>query len=321
MSFYGQVLYEFTKLFTKINVSNNTTETATAVTSGSQPSLVAADRWDQFDLKGGNRWIHLNSNNQNKTITISHSTPGAVDNNRTVVGFKPLTTDEVAQLPTEVQESIIQLNAQQCIQTTKSQYDAAGHSVDAETSYFYLPVSDTKLQLDEIEERVDNIENKHLTISSDDQTEYIIDSTNKGISIEDYLNTNNYLTEDILGTTMGEYLKDNNYITTEFTGEKTVIYPNRKQDDNFPTLAETIGPLDNSENGVSKKLNALLYGEDVYMTTVYSISETLNHLIAKITKLEEVTQKQDNSYYGLLVAVGALDQRVKALEEKLTPTE
>ena len=275
MSFYGQVLYEFTKLFTKINVSNNTVETATAVTSGSQPSLVAADRWDQFDLRGGNRWIHLNSNNQDKTITISHSTPGAVDNNRTVVGFKPLTTDEVEQLPAEVQESIIQLNAQQCIQTTKSQYDAAGHSVDAETSYFYLPVSDTQLQLDEIEERVGNIENKHLTIPSDDQTEYVIDATNKGISIANYLNENKYLTEGILGTAMEDYLDDNDYVTEAVTGTLLTLYPNKTQ---FPTLAESIGEI-TGQGGFSKDVAIM---ENEPEDTEYTVNTAIKAIVENI---------------------------------------
>jgi hypothetical protein len=62
---------------------------------------VAADRWDQIDFKGGNRWIQLSSDATDKSVTISHSTPGQVDASKTVIGFKPLTEEEFLAIPKE----------------------------------------------------------------------------------------------------------------------------------------------------------------------------------------------------------------------------
>lgn len=310
MSFYGQILYEFTKLFTKINISNNNTETVTSTALGSQPSLVAADRWDQVNIKGGNHWIRLTSDANNKDLTIAHSGPGSVDNDRTVISFKPLTADEVAALPEDT--VITPLYAEQCFQTTKSEYDKAGHSVSAQTEYFYLPVSTTEHDLSTIKE-------KHFAVPSDDEQEYDIDAENMGISINDYLSKNEYLQKKYLDTALGEYLKTYHYVTTDLTGEKATIYPNMKEEER-PSLAEAIGPLDNSADGVSKNLNVLLYGDDTYKTQLYSISQILNALINEIKKLNEGVAGQQSAYYALLTTAGALEQRIATLEAIVNPT-
>ena len=79
MSFYGQVLYEFTKLFHKIWIRNDGAKTYTTPERTPEDAyFMPDDKWDSLSFNSGNHWIHLESSNKEKgnMITISHNTPG-----------------------------------------------------------------------------------------------------------------------------------------------------------------------------------------------------------------------------------------------------
>jgi hypothetical protein len=162
MSFYGQILYEFTKLFSRIDVLNNATNNvAEDPVTSEQGNLQAAEEWDTLNLKGGNRWINLTTNTTDKTVTISHSSPGTIDDNKSIISF-----EKVDSVPEDATST--QLKQLDVIKTTTSQYDNAGHVVSAITNYYTLPENPTAKSYDDVIDRLDIIEDKHLTIASTD---------------------------------------------------------------------------------------------------------------------------------------------------------
>ena len=78
MSFYGQVVYEFTKLFNKFKFKNsgisneNFPEEKEPV---SEFNYEANERWDELTFETGNRWVQMVPDMSAKSIKVFHAKP------------------------------------------------------------------------------------------------------------------------------------------------------------------------------------------------------------------------------------------------------
>ena len=136
-SFYGQVLYEFTRMFSRLNVhSNEVNETPiTPPSKVVEVALNADSNWEQLHFSPSNRWIQLDTKEVNggeKMMTIGHSTAGAVKDEYNSISFQKVDTPEGVE-PTR-------LLGGDTIEVITNQYDNAGHLVkEPEKTYYKLP--------------------------------------------------------------------------------------------------------------------------------------------------------------------------------------
>lgn len=132
MSFYGQVLYEFKKLFTHIQTKNSNKNEIPDNFSTS-PALVEADSdWDTLNLEAGNQWIQFETDKDNKKISIYHNMPSKDNNSEDYTFFGILDGTPSAEISD-------QLTFGQTIQFNKGKKDKAGHIVIEETKEMKLP--------------------------------------------------------------------------------------------------------------------------------------------------------------------------------------
>ena len=99
MGFYGQVMYEFTKMFSKFMVTqhSNSEIPITPPTTPVSKHFEATSMWEQINIEPTNRWIQLDGasgTNDIKTIKIGHSTPGATDVEKTFTSLEKVETEE-----------------------------------------------------------------------------------------------------------------------------------------------------------------------------------------------------------------------------------
>ena len=144
MSFYGQVVYEFKKLFNKIKIKNDGfNKTDIPETQTTEASFTADVPFDTLNLNSGNRWIHLDYQNTNSgnEIIVSHGAPA--DKAYSVMSFNGINIDAT-------DKTINQLSAEQVFSTTNFEFDIAGHLVKEPTeSYYKLPPSIISITNDE----------------------------------------------------------------------------------------------------------------------------------------------------------------------------
>ena len=296
MGFYGQVVYEFKKLFSSLKVTkNNPTEIAIEPPADSNFRVQALQPWDELNIAPSNRWIQLNGEPLTKTVTIGHSTPGEKDDDKTVIGFSKIAVEDIPD-----SETPITLNYGDYIETTNSNYDKAGHSIEATKSYFRLPISATETDVEQLKEDVSHIFTNFLTFSEESATD------NKGKYIEDYLYEQDYIKQERLLEELETYLTspEHKYVTEDTTGTLVTMYPGG---DEMP-IAETIGPV-NSEDGYSTALNTKL-GTDEW----YSVSKAIKALLGIIELQEERQEELDGANTQLLRSMN--DQALKL--EQLT---
>ena len=140
MSFYGNVVYEFKKMFSKLKVIKTSDSVNLALPeSTADATLEASSMWEQIDLKPSNRWIQLDCTNVNdttKTVTIGHSAVGA--------GGDAVKSVEVVA---EAGASDVQLKNGDILKTLITRYDEAGHIAQVSTEYqnYKLPVATISL--------------------------------------------------------------------------------------------------------------------------------------------------------------------------------
>lgn len=152
MGFYGQVVYEFTKLFSKFLITkSSSTEIPVTPPDENQPIFLEADNmWEQIDIKPMNRWIQLNGSGENSTtkcIEIGHSSAGqSVDNKQTI---------SVEKWYDEVDETE-QLYGGDCLKIATTNYDAAGHLVDNNPTYHYYNLPQITVHVGEQQENGTN---------------------------------------------------------------------------------------------------------------------------------------------------------------------
>ena len=146
MGFYGQVVYEFTKLFSKLMITQSNSEQDPVIPPIENQNifLEADNMWEQIDIKPTNRWIQLDAqanNNSTKTIEIGHSNAGTAVGEKQTIGLL-----KINELPIVAEgEAPIEatpLASGDLLQTATTDYDAAGHLIENRPilSYYQLPI-------------------------------------------------------------------------------------------------------------------------------------------------------------------------------------
>lgn len=171
MSFYGQVIQEFTKLFDRLKINaTNDNETPMDPADKDNYTYQASTMWETITMSPANRWIRFGGedNNANKTVTIGHGTPGAA-----VATNTAQSVTVIEELPEDIDECPVIKNGDYLdIITTK--YDAAGHLATPETgktnpshSYYRMPT--TTINIAENVDIVPSITDDKLYFKGDDQ--------------------------------------------------------------------------------------------------------------------------------------------------------
>lgn len=146
MSFYGQVVYEFTKLFSKFKIG--------------ETILEAENIWDQIELTN-DKWIVLTGDkdeNDNKTISIKHNIPQ--ETTRSQSSFSKFDDES------EPDKAIAQLQYGDMVEAATYNFDELGHLTGTETNYYKLPTLDIKYGAEE-GEKISPSENI-ISIEGDD---------------------------------------------------------------------------------------------------------------------------------------------------------
>lgn len=306
MSFYGQVLYEFSKLFSQLKTENSTSEDVFA--AGSNDPLAPTEQWDSLNIEGANKWIQVNSTQNNKTIKIGHGAPGAADATKTVVGFQPL-----AAVPEG--KTAVELTAGTVIKTSSSEYDTAGHARGSTESYFILPANNTEKDLTQITERVKNLEDTYIA-----ETEFNDLAGN-------YLSTNQYVQEDGFETKTQTYLDEKKYVhaqeleegetyaTTKITGTLNEMYP----EGDTETIANTIGIMIGEDSFIPSLKQMLLLPDDYEIN--YNLSQAIKSLCETVKAQAQDLQRVQLAQAELLIHNNELRTRIDKLEKQLNPTE
>ena len=303
MSFYGQVLYEFSKLFSQINIANNSNNNVVPnpIEISDQSTISPLERWDQLGISGGNRWINLQSNPINKTISIFHTTPGEADDSKKVIGIT-----KVESLPDDITAE--QLDYGDILQTTISEYDAAGHSIGASTTYFQLPKGEMVENVQELQDNMGHIFDYFLTTEENPEK--------RGKYIEEYLTEKDYLKQENLENNMSNYLSTHNYVTTALTGNKSDI--NTTSNTENWTLAATLGRINMPADSLKVALDTVLkLSEDQKQISSYSIADAIIELIKfkEIQDTEIATIKSANMGYSAYI--DQLNAKITNLEEQI----
>lgn len=285
MGFYGQVVYEFKKLFSSLKITNNSTsENAIEPPAADSQRVQALQPWDELNIVPDNRWIQLNSNPLTKTISIGHSTPGAQDDTKTVIGFSKVEDSEVEG------KTVTQLDYGNYIKTTISNYDAAGHSIGSEVSYFQMPAGELVEGVTELQEDRDYIFTNFVNA---------VEEEGKGVYLENYLQEHEYVNVDNLNSAMETYLGDNGYVTTDIVGNRHDLYPDKAD---YPTITASIGPIA-GDDGFSRAIARL---KGVNEGTEYTISQG-------ISETAQVVKTLEDTIYNLQSQVRSLSEKVDKL--------
>lgn len=300
--FYGQVIYEFNKIFSMIKTKNNSNENTFAATSNE--AIVPVNQWDTFNIESANKWIQINSTKNDNVIKIGHGAPGAADITKTVVGFWPLESVPEGKTATELVAGTI-------IKTTTSEYDAVGHARGSSESYFILPANNTEKDLTSITSRVENLENT-----------YIAEEEFNNLASE-YLSTNQYIQETGFETKVQDYLDSNLYInaqnldeneiyaTTKITGTLDEMYGEEEP----KTLSATIGLVSGEKSFVGdlKKILNLPDDYEIEFTLSQAISQLCKTVHSQASELQRVQLAQAE----LLIYNNELRTKIEQLEKQI----
>ena len=187
MGFYGQVVYEFTKMFSKFMVIKNQNSEIPIIPSDNPVDkfFEATTMWEQFNVEPTNRWIQLDGEGGNsdiKTIKIGHSSPGSKDDAKTAVSFSQISENELPELS----EPPIELKNGDFLKIVTTTHDAAGHMIDlADTNYSYYKLPTAQLivvppdnEKDEPENTIKPNDNDILQAKGDGQWITLVNNNN-----------------------------------------------------------------------------------------------------------------------------------------------
>ena len=250
-NFYGQVMYEFTKMFSKFMVIKNA-NSDTPITPPDNPTdkfFEATTMWEQFNIEPTNRWIQLDGEGGNsdiKTIKIGHGTPGTVDATKTAIAL-----EKIEEMPDGIEDNPLQLENGDIIKVATLTHDAAGHvTTNNNPSYIYYKLPTAQLIVvppDETDEDSpesitpnDNDilqtkgDGKWITLTNDDNTLKIAHTT---IASEEDMLTKDLTSLDCLSPT--DQLTVDNYLEMMSTEGKT--------EDEINAMTQTLSSLQDIE--------------------------------------------------------------------------
>lgn len=124
-SFYGNVFYEFGKLFNRFFFRNKGKDKEEIPTPEDDFSISALERWDTLSFNSGNKWIVLNQNSEG--VDISHGAPGEIQ------------TETGGFIPEEEGTEGTALSSGGAFSTYDLNFDKAGHLKDCKKNTYLLP--------------------------------------------------------------------------------------------------------------------------------------------------------------------------------------
>lgn len=282
MSFYGQVVYEFTKLFNKFKFKNKGLSNDSFPKDGdaiSEFGYEAVERWDEITFETGNRWIQMIPDITNKGIKVFHSKPS--EKVSTSSTFLPKDMGEGVQVK--------QLDAGQSFEVPEYGIDDAGHISKINLKYYQLPITDFESNLDELNAQMTDL----YDAKADQAYRYAEEVVYK--YAKDNVKALNDRIDELPSPRDFNSLKDS-------VGNLGNIY-------NFldaeTTIVSTIGQVD-GDLGYSKNIANM---KDDDADTVYSVSEALSAEANQIISLK-------NTILNLQTLVSSLITRIEKLENK-----
>ena len=280
MSFYGTTFYEFKKIFNKILTKNNNSTSPSSISTSTTGEVEANSKSDAVTFFGGNHWIRVKADDDG--VKVEHAEPTATDTNKyTPFTHTPKGNGTIASA-TELQPGDYITVA------SEVKYDKAGHIINSiPTKVYQLPQTDTEVELETIENRldvaekdIDNIETNYA------KQKYVTDLTNPlderlREAEQDIIDTN----DDI----------ETNYAKLEMTGETVDLMLSDNYSEKFKKITEIIGNIEelNQELGYDPKKRTL------------TLCESLKEVIVQI--------KSDIDYAE--IAIKGLDSRLQKIED------
>ena len=158
MSFYGNVFYELADSLARILVKNSGQNNNAFITPGQDIEVPVIGLNGKMILDSGNKWIQLQGTPGEHLCTVYHAQRDELNTDNELTTFAKV--DE--------QSNSIELSPGDYLQGLKFYYDDAGHIAGHETIYYKLPVSETELELQDIQARLGAVED-----SDRDQQELI----------------------------------------------------------------------------------------------------------------------------------------------------
>ena len=147
MGFYGQVFYELTDALSKIIVK-------TSATDSSPVELKAAGVGGGITIEPKNKWITLNADAPNRVLQFGHLT-----------GDKGQTVAPLTKVSNSV-SGATQLQAADTIAVQKFKYDDAGHVSLDSVDYYKLPISETEINIEDLQNRMTILESNNTDQNS-----------------------------------------------------------------------------------------------------------------------------------------------------------
>lgn len=331
MSFYGNVFYEFKNLFQKfkfINTGLNNERVGLDTINSTANGTTATENWDTLHIESGNRWIGLQSMNEDgshKGVTIFHRAPGVEGEVHS--SFRPVESEGTV------------LNADQSFDTMSIKVDNSGHVSTVDYVTYKLPSAKGIVESG-LDTQFSGGTHKSCFSANgeEDGVEDVIlepgqiikalslDVTEKGIisgftsrnyklpmsdTEKDYTEVTGRLDE--VEKTVSDLVENvpKTYATIENVGSISDLYqPDNEDENKFKSIAQSIGNLERSTEVLDPELIGVLPVADQIQ------------LIASIAKGAEATALS----YGLSIKyleseIDRLQKEIDALKAQLNPTE
>ena len=287
MSFYGTTFYEFKKIFNKILTKNNSSTSASSISTSATGEVEANSKSDAVTFSGGNHWIRVKADDDG--VKIEHAAAADKD-------AKTYTSFSHTQKANGNFPNVIQMSPGDYFSiTTQSKYDKTGHLIDnSPTNVIYqLPQTDTEVELETIENRLDTAEKDIDNIEKDLSTNY---------AKQDYVTNITNPLDERLGKAEQDIIDVNddietNYAKLEMTGETGDLMLSDNYSEKFKKITEIIGNIEelNQELGYDPKKRTL------------TLCESLKEIIVQV--------KSDIDYAE--IAIKGLDSRLQKIEDSL----
>lgn len=146
-------------------VKNSGQNSDSFITSGEDVEVPVIGLNGKMILDSGNKWIQLKGTPSEHICTVYHAQRDELNTDNELTTFSK--ADE--------QSSFVELSPGDYLQGLKFYYDNAGHIAGYETTYYKLPVSETELELQDIQDRLGKLE------ESDTEQQLTIDNNTKTI--------------------------------------------------------------------------------------------------------------------------------------------
>lgn len=327
MGFYGNVFYQLTNAFGKLGIKND------GLTKEQFPSEVSNEKTisaigleSSVEMNTGNKWIKLDSDPEEATITIYHAP------------IDETTEDKLKINAFKVEDGVgaVELQPGMCVATPVFSYDKAGHIIGVDSfDYFKLPFTDFEANLEEIQTNISNLQkndNKQddaittLDERCAKEDEALAERCSKLEEKNNFLgDKTSYTTEDS-DLTVTSSLGDMDAMREKYT--PTLIYDKNNDyvwDGDSLTVSKAILDLDTRVKKNKKDISILgLDQEEQLETAQKTVIPAINGLnsqvvtaLAGVGVLTGLFDTIQSTMTDLNNEITSLKQRVEELEKKM----